>query len=115
MHKHLHIDLYHVIQVKKKTQHFTVRQKIKYFVISKIIGNWENLHSNCVLDILVNNQILHTTFVHINTCKSSLIIQHMITKKRNLKKENKKIKNTNIFFKRWGNKIKQILIGLLVN
>lgn len=83
---YLHIDLYHVIKVNKKPQHFTVRQKITYFEISKIIGNGENLHSNCVFDIIVNNQILHTTFVHINTCKSSLIIQHMITKKRNLKK-----------------------------
>lgn len=82
---YLHIDLYHVIKVKKKNPAFTVRQKITYFEISKIIGNGGNLHSNCVFDIIVNNQILHTTFVHINTCKSSLIIQHII-KKNKIKK-----------------------------
>lgn len=88
MHVHLHIDLYHVIQVKKTPAFYSeTKNKILCNIEDhRKLGKFAFKCSNCVLDILVNNQILHTTFLHINTCKLSLIIQHTITKKEKFKK-----------------------------
>lgn len=95
-----------------------MRQKITYFEISKIIGNGENLHSNCVFDIIVNNQILHTTFVHVIHLYK-IPINHLLSFNTSLQKKReirrKKQKKKDFFFKRWGNKLKQILIDLLLN